>query len=87
MNLIKIIEKGEKKKHEIAKDFVIPARKNKDVILKIFNIKLFINKLNLKLYLNSATWKKNETIGEYCDTYRILFIKMGSTCLDKKMRM
>ena len=57
----KIIEKAKKKKPEIAKDFVIPASllsqiiKNKDVILKIFNIKLLINKFNLKLYLNSAT--------------------------------
>jgi len=46
INLLKIIEKGEKKKHEIAKNFVIPANtlstiiKNKDVILKIFNFKL-----------------------------------------------
>jgi len=53
VNLIKIIEKGEKKQ-EIAKDFGIPAStlstiiKNKDVILKNFNV-------------NSVNQKKNET--------------------------
>jgi hypothetical protein len=43
VNLLRIIEKGEKKKQEIAKDFGIPAStlstiiKSKEVILKNFN--------------------------------------------------
>ncbi|KAL4126935.1 hypothetical protein QTP88_011133 [Uroleucon formosanum] len=59
VNLLKIIEKGEKKKHDIAKDFGIPVStsstiiKNKDVILKNFNE-------------NSATRKKMK-LGEYSD--------------------
>jgi len=34
MNLLKIIEKGEKKKPEIAKDFVIPANTSSTIIKK-----------------------------------------------------
>ncbi|XP_060847983.1 tigger transposable element-derived protein 4-like [Rhopalosiphum padi] len=76
VNLLKIIEKGEKKKQDIAKDFGIPAStlstiiKNKDVILKNFN-------------KNSATRKKMK-LGEYSDIESCL-LKWFQQCLDKKI--
>ncbi|KAL4119164.1 hypothetical protein QTP88_012010 [Uroleucon formosanum] len=76
VNLLKIIEKGEKKKQDIAKDFGIPAStlstiiKNKDVILKNFNE-------------NSATRKKMK-LGEYSDIESCL-LKWFQQCLDRKI--